>query len=98
MRCWTQLLRTAERRYLNRETEVAFATDAARIQAGYGIYARHAEIPCYTAFLDGFRNCWLGVNNRATADWLEQLDAYRRRAEANGFKWVAAECAASCTG
>ena len=89
----SQLLRTAERRYLSRETEVAFAADAARVQAGYGIYARHAEIPCFTALLDGFRNCWLGANSRATADWLDQIEAYRRRAEANGFKWVAAECA-----
>ena len=88
-----QLLRTAERGYLSRETEVAFATDAARVQAGYGIYARHVEIPCFTALLDGFRNCWLGANNRATADWLQQIDAYRSRAEANGFQWVAAECA-----
>ncbi len=88
-----QLLRTAERRYLSRETEVAFATDAMRVQAGLGIYARHAEIPCYTALLDGFRNCWLGTNSRATADWLDQIEAYRRHAAANGFKWVAAECA-----
>ena len=89
----SHLLRTAERSYLSRETEVAFATDAARVQAGHGIYARHAEIPCYTALLDGFRNCWLGTNSRATADWLDQIEAYRRRADANGFKWVAAECA-----
>ena len=46
------------------KTEVAFATDAARVQAGHGIYARHAEIPCFTALLDGFRNCWLGTNSR----------------------------------
>ena len=90
----SQLLHTAERRYLSRGTEVAFAMDAASVQAGYGIYAGRAEIPCLTALLDGFRNCWLGANNRATADWLEQLDAYRSRAEANGFRWVAAECAA----
>ena len=89
----SQLLRTAERRYLSRDTEVAFAMDAASVQDGYGIYAGRAEIPCFTALLDGFRNCWLGANSRATADWLEQLDAYRSRAEANGFRWVAAECA-----
>ena len=41
----SQLLHTAERRYLSRDTEVAFAMDAASVHAGYGIYAGRAEIP-----------------------------------------------------
>ena len=87
------LLRTAERRYLNRETEVAFAMDAARVQRDHGIYARRTVIPCYLTFLDGFRNCWLGSANQASAEWLELMDAYRSRASANGYRWIAAESA-----
>ena len=88
-----QLLRTAERRYLNRDFEVAFAMDAARVQRDLGIYARRTAIPCYLTFLDGFRNCWLGSDNQASAEWLELMDAYRSRASANGYRWIAAESA-----
>ncbi|MDE0422657.1 MAG: DEAD/DEAH box helicase [Gammaproteobacteria bacterium] len=87
------LLRTAERRYLNREIEVAFAIDAARLQRDLGIYARRTVIPCYLTFLDGFRNCWLGSDNQASAEWLELMDAYRSRASASGYRWIAAESA-----
>ena len=90
-----QLLRTAHRQYLNRDVEVSFAADAALVQAGQGIYARHAAIPCFEALLDGFRNCWLGSNGSAADDWLRLMDIYRSRAAANGFKWVVAECAAT---
>ena len=87
------LLRTAERRYLNRDVEVAFAADAARIQGDWGIHADPTVIPCYLTFLDGFRNCWLGSHNQASAEWLELMDAYRGRASANGYRWIAAESA-----
>ena len=87
------LLRTAERRYLNRDTEVAFAADAARIQGDRGIYTRRTTIPCYLTFLDGFRNCWLGSHNQASAEWLELMDAYRNWTSANGYRWIAAESA-----
>ena len=87
------LLRTAERRYLNRDIEVAFAVDAARIQGDRGIHARRSVIPCYLTFLDGFRNCWLGAHNQVSAEWLELMDAYRGRASANGYRWIAAESA-----
>ena len=87
------LLRTAERRYLNREIEVAFAIDAGRLQRDLGIYARRTVFPCYLTFLDGFRNCWLGSDNQASAEWLELMDAYRSRASASGYRWIAAESA-----
>ena len=91
-----QLLRTAERRDLGRDVAFAFAfaVDAARVQAGLGIHPQRASIPCFETLLDGFRNCWLGANARATDDWLGRLDVYRDRAAANGLWWVAAECAA----
>ena len=89
-----QLLRTAERRDLSRDIAFAFAVDAARVQAGLGIYPQRASIPCFETLLDGFRNCWLGSNARATDDWLGRLDVYRDRAAANGLWWVVAECAA----
>ena len=87
------LLKTAERRHLDRDTEVAFAVDAARVQGDLGIYARRTAVPCYITFLDGFRNCWLGSHNQAGAEWLELMDAYRSRASANGYRWIAAESA-----
>ena len=85
------LLRTAERRYLNRDFEVALAMDAARLQRNLGIHARRTAIPCYLTFLNGFRHCWLGSDNQVSADWLESMDAYHRRANANGYRWIAAE-------
>jgi len=87
------LLRTADRRYLTREMEVAFALDAVRIQGNGGIFARRTEIPTLLTFLDGFRNCWLGPNNQVRAEWLQLMDAYRDRASANGYRWIAAESA-----
>ena len=89
-----QLLRTAQRLYLSRDVEVAFAGDAARVQAGHGIYPQRSSIPCFEALLDGFRICWLGSNAGATDDWLRLLDVYRDRAAVNGFQWVVTECAA----
>ena len=47
-----------------------------------------------TALLDGFRNCWLGANNRATADWLERSTPIEAEPKPMASGWVAAECAA----
>ena len=89
------LMRTAERRRPDRDVELPFAEDAARIQAGRGIFTdRAAGRPCFECLLDGFRYCWLGSNARPTRDWLQMLTAYRERAAANDFRWVIAETAA----
>ena len=85
------LLRTAQRRHLGRDVEVAFAIDAAHVQRNLGIYMHGTTVPCYLTLLDGFRNCWLGSANRANAEWLELMEAYRSRASANGYRWIAAE-------
>ena len=88
------LMRTVERRRLDREVELPFAEDAVRVQAGRGIYPNRAADACFECLLDGFRNCWLGSNGHPTSTWLEMLKVYRERAAANGFRWVVAECVA----
>ena len=90
-----QLLRTAERRYLTRGREFALAADAERIVKGEGLYLRPPRAPRFEALLDGFRHSWLGSDQQATAEWLESLEVYRRRADANRYRWISAECAAT---
>ena len=106
-----RLVRTAERRNLHRDAEVSLAADARRVLAGDGLYLRNPPMPCFEGLLDGFRTCWLGPGRRApdaplwpnhdmdgvdrAARRVELLDAYRRRADANAFAWVSAECAAT---
>jgi len=88
-----QLMRAAERHYIGRDSELTFVADAARVQSGHGIYPVRAYAPGFEVLLDGFRICWLRGNSPATASWLELMNRYRDRAAANGYRWVAAECA-----
>ncbi len=88
-----QLMRAAERHYIDRDSELTFVADAARVQSGLGIYAVRAHAPGFEILLDGFRVCWLGGNASVTAHWLDSMNGYRDRATANGYRWVVAECA-----
>ena len=92
----TQLLRTAERQALQHSDEVGLVIDAVCAQRGQAVYLRLALQPCFHVLADGLRSCWMGVVSSHDLDeWLLLMEQYRSRAHANGFAWVAAECAAT---
>ena len=90
-----RLIRVAERQDINRGDELALVMDAAQIEAGYGTYGPVLSGSGMETLFDGFRDCWSGSNYRNLRDWPDRMNTYHERANANGFKWVAAECAAT---
>ena len=91
----SQLLRVAERHGIQHGAEAALVADAARATAGHGMYGPVSTGSGLDTLYDGFRDCWTGSTYRNLPGWLERLNAYHERADANGYKWVAAECAAT---
>ena len=92
----TQLLRTAERQALQHREEVGLVIDAVSAQSGNAVYLRVVLSPCFEVLADGLRCCWMGAFGGHGLDgWLRLMERYRSRAQANGFAWVAAECAAT---
>ncbi|MDE0364093.1 MAG: DEAD/DEAH box helicase [Gammaproteobacteria bacterium] len=91
----SQLLRVADRHGIQHGAEAALVADAARAAAGHGMYGRVSTGSGLDTLYDGFRDCWTGSTYRNLPGWLERLNAYHERADANGYKWVAAECAAT---
>ena len=90
-----RLLRVAERQGIKCREEVALVMDAAQVEAGYGMYGPVVTGSGTETLFDGFRDCWSGSNYRSLPGWQDRMNAYHKRADANGFKWVAAECAAT---
>ena len=92
----TQLLRTAERQALQHGDEVGLVIDAVSAQSGHAVYLRVVLSPCFDVLADGLRCCWMGTpSGHGFEGWLLLMERYRSRAQANGFAWVAAECAAT---
>ena len=91
----TQLLRTAERRASTRHDEIALVVDALCAQSGKTVYARGADEPHLEVLRDGLRYCWIGGRHPHGLDnWRSLMEAFRERAQGNGYAWLAAECAA----
>ena len=91
----TQLLRTAERHASMRRDEIALAVDALCAKTGRAVYARGADTPHLEVLRDGLRYCWIGGHRLHGLDeWRPLMETFRERAQANGYAWLAAECAA----
>ena len=91
----TQLLRTAERHASTLHDVIALVVDALCAKSGRAVYARGADTPCLEVLRDGLRYCWIGGHHQHGLDeWRPRLAAFRERAQANGYAWLAAECAA----
>ena len=88
-----QVFRGAERMNVYWPTEFEFVTTAEHVKSGHHpYYYNQPRRPCIGILLDGLAACWL---NHLPADWQERkalLVHYHKRALANGFDWLAAEC------
>ena len=92
----TQLLHAAERQPMQHDDEVSLVVDAVCAQSAKAIYARGANAPDFEVLRDGLRCCWISrVHPEGANKWRSLMRRYHERANANGYAWVAAECAAT---
>ena len=90
-----ELLRTADRHAGARRDEVALVVDALGARSGRAVYARGVDRPHIEVLRDGLRHCWAGGRRQHGLDeWRSLTEAFRTRAERNGYAWLAVECAA----
>ena len=88
-----ELLRNARRFELGRASELALVNNAKRIKENGGIFGRLPTRPTLDALYDGLASCWMEDFHPQAEHRHRLLSGFFERAQANGFDWVAAECA-----
>ena len=88
-----RIFRGAERAGVNWQDELSFVNAAKYIKSGRLVYqGQKVPNPRMQVLMDGLLSCWM---DEYPADWQDRmalLRDYRKRAVANGFDWVSAEC------
>ncbi len=83
--------RGAELNQHRRSDDLRWVSEAARAKSLAAGYARALQRPALSALMYGLLNCWLDEYPHAASSRACLLN-YRRRAIANGFAWLVAEC------
>ena len=87
------LMRTAQRTGVDCQPEAAFVANAKRIKENRGVFGHSLTEPCLDALYDGLACCWLEDFHPQPERRRQLLASFAQQASANGFDWVAAECA-----
>ena len=88
-----ELLRIAKRFDAGRYPEIALVTNAKRIKEHGGIFGTLPRAPNLEVLYDAFASCWMEDFHPQAEFRHRLLSSFSERAKANGFDWVASECA-----
>ena len=88
-----QLQRGAERAEVGWHAELNLVLAAANVKLGHRLHFHHVRPSAgIDIFFQSIACCWMDEFPDVWAGWREDFVQYRRRALANGYAWVAAEC------
>ena len=87
-----QLLKSADRREVQRPAELRLVRNALAAQREEVVYHARQTFPCLELLFDALAFSWRGSARLSEPEWREALATYRDQAVAGGHDWAAAEC------